>query len=313
MHFDIYLLFAPVAVFARGSRASTATGSNHVIRIMCSIPLVMTEGSVQIKLQSYAAGEISVMADAGGSFTFPALAPGSYIVVVNAGEGYETASESVFIDNDVNLSRSGMPSPGASRRYTVMIHLQPKQGANRPKASVVNAALAEVPETARKLYEKGLQQAQAGEKLQAVDSLKAAIALYPKFPLALNELGVQYLKLGRADKATEVLRTASDLSPEAFAPSLNLGIALLEAKKFSEAEAQLRNALKQNASAPTAHMYLGLALTHLKNYDEAEKELLQATGAGSDQLGLAHYYLGGSTGESTIILMRSRNWRHICV
>ena len=68
---------------------------------------------------------------------------------------------------------------------------------------------------------------------------------------------------------------------------------MLEAKRFADSEAQLREALKQNPSAPTAHMYLGLALAHLGNYDEAEKELLRATEAGGDQLGLAHYYLGG--------------------
>src|SRR5260370_36578835 len=122
------------------------------------------------------------------------------------------------------MGRSGVSINPISRRYTVMITLQPKASANRTKASVVNAALAEVPENARTLYEKALELAKAGDSLKATDNLKAAISLYPKFPLALNELGVQYLKLGQANKAVEPLKSASRLSPDAFTPKLNLGI-----------------------------------------------------------------------------------------
>lgn len=295
LSFVILLFLIPVSVFPQGSgRASNGTGGNHVIQGYVFFPSGRrAEGSIQIKLQSYSAGEITVLADTGGSFTFAGLAPGSYTVVVSAGDGYEIARESVFIDNDANLSRLGIPAPSASRRYTVMIHLQPKIGADRARASVLNAALAEVPEAARKLYEKGLALAQSGDALKAIDNLKSAVSLYPKFPLALNELGVQYLRLGKADKAVEALKTATELTPEAFTPRLNLGIALLEAKRFLDSEAQLREALKQNASAATAHMYLGLALAHMGNYDEAEKELLRATETGGGQFALAHYYLGG--------------------
>ncbi|HYU98804.1 MAG TPA: tetratricopeptide repeat protein [Pyrinomonadaceae bacterium] len=295
LSFIILLFLMPGSVYPQGNgRASTGTGGNHVIQGYVFFPSGRrAEGSIQIKLQSYNSGEITVLADTGGSFTFAALAPGSYTVVVSAGDEYEIARESVFIDNDANLSRSGIPAPSTSRRYTVMVHLQPKIGANRARASVLNAALAEVPEAARKRYEKGLEMAQSGDTLKAIDNLKAAVSLYPKFPLALNELGVQYLRLGHADKAVEALKTASELTPDAFTPRLNLGIALLEAKRFVDSEAQLREALKQNASAPTAHMYLGIALAHLGNYDEAEKELLRATEAGGGQFGLAHYYLGG--------------------
>ena len=293
--FVILLFLIPVSIFPQGSgRASNGTGGSDIIQGYVFFPSGRrAEGSIQIKLQSYTAGEISVLADASGSFTFTSLAPGNYTVVVNAGEGYETARESVFIDNDVNLSRMGIRTVGTSRRYSIMIHLQPKLTADRAKASVLNAALAEVPEAARKRFEKGLELAQSGDTSKAIDNLKAAVSLYPKFPLALNELGVQYLRLGQADKAVEALKTATELTPEAFTPRLNLGIALLEAKRFVDSEAQLREALKQNASAPTVHMYLGLALAHMENYDEAEKELLRATEAGGGQFGLAHYYLGG--------------------
>jgi len=51
--------------------------------------------------------------------------------------------------------------------------------------------------------------------------------------------------------------------------------------------------LKKNDSSPTAHMYLGMSLISLRKLDEAEKELQRAVTLGGDQMGLAHYYLGG--------------------
>ena len=289
----LLVLFLPVAVLCQGSgRDSTGTGGDHIIQGKIFFPSGRrAEGTIQIKLQSFAAGEISTLADSSGSFSFTSLAPGNYTVVVNAGDDYEIAREGVMIDSDLK-TRTGIPINPGTRRYTVMVTLQPKS-ANHAKASVVNAALAEAPEAARTLYEKSLELAKAGDSLKAIDSLKTAISLYPNFPLALNELGVQYLKLKQAQKAVDPLRSAVRLSPDAFLPKLNLGIALLETKQFAEAESQLRDALKRNDSAPTAHMYLGVVLTKLHNLIEAEKELRRAIDLAGSQLGLAHYYLGG--------------------
>jgi tetratricopeptide (TPR) repeat protein len=237
-------------------------------------------------------GEITVIPDSSGAFLFNALSPGNYTVLVNAGDEYEIARDSVYIDSDLNLSRGGGRVPTTARRYTVMIHLTEKRGA-AVKAGVVNAALAEVPEKPRKLFEKGIEHARAGEAAKAAESLKEAVALYPKFPLALNELGVQYLKLGHTEKAIETLKAAVKLNPEAYGPRLNLGIAFLEAKQFAEAEEQLRAALKLNSSLPTGHMYLGLCLVRLNRIDDAEKELLLAVQGSGNQLAMAQYYLGG--------------------
>ena len=288
--FIILLLLIPVAVCGQGSGvASTGTGGAHIIKGYVFFPSGRkADGSIEVKLQTLNSGEITVMTDTNGSFTFSSLAPGNYTIVVNAGEDYEIARDSVVIESDLN------PSSSTSRRYSVMINLQLKyESGNRAKASVINAALAEVPEEARRLYEKGLELAGAGDTLKAIDNLRAAVSLYSRFPLALNELGVQYLKVGQVSKAIEVLTSASTLSPDAFAPKLNLGIALLETNRFPEAENQLREALRLNQSIPTAHMYLGVALARLHNDPEAESELRNAINSGSSQVGLAHKYLGG--------------------
>jgi Flp pilus assembly protein TadD len=290
-------LLLPVAVWPQsGGSASTGTGGRHIIAGKIFFPSGRSfDRSIPVKLQSFMAGEISALSDQSGSFTFGSLAPGNYTVLVNAGENYEVARENVTIDSDLDLGRQGMPAPQMSRRYTVMITLQPtREVENRAKASVINAALAEVPEAARSLYQTALELGQTGNSLKAIDDLRAAISLYPKFALALNELGVQYLKLGQANKAVEPLWSASQLTPDGFTPKLNLGVALLETQKLTEAETQLREALKIS-STPTAHMYLGLTLARLHIDTEAERELKSAIELGGNQLAVAqsHYYLGG--------------------
>jgi tetratricopeptide (TPR) repeat protein len=298
LHFLAFALILvwSCAAFGQGSGRSTmGTNGSHVIAGYVFFPSGRrAEGNIQVKLQSLNSGELSLVADSSGAFTFTSLSPGNYTVVVIAGDEYEIGREAVFVDSDLDLSRSGLPTIKTSRRYTVMITLQLKRNsANHAKGSVVNAALADVPESARTLFERGQEEGRAGDSLKAIDNLKAALSLYPKFPLALNELGVQYLKINQPHKAVEPLRSAAKLSPDAFTPKLNLGIALLETQQFAEAETQLRDAVKRNDSAPTAHMYLGVVLGKLHNYADAEKELRQAIDLAGNQLGLAHYYLGG--------------------
>ena len=288
------VLCLPAGAVAQGSgRESTGNGGNHVIQGKIFFPSGRrAEGNIQVKLQSFGSGEISTIADSSGSFSFTSLSPGNYTVVINAGDEYEIASEGVTIDSDLNVSRSVSLNSG-TRRYTVMVTLQVK-ASNHTKASVVSAALAEVPEQARALYEKALQFGKSGDSEKAIENLKAAISLFPKFPLALNELGVQYLTIGQAGKAVEPLRSASKLSPDAFTPKLNLGIALLETNQIPDAEATLRDALKIT-STPTAHMYLGLTLIRVQRFDEARVELETAisTGGANPNLAQAHRFLGG--------------------
>lgn len=288
------LLLSPTA-YAQGSgKSSTGTGGIHTIQGYIFFPSGRrAEGSIVVKLESLQYAELQVIPDSSGAFTFTSLAPGSYTVVVDAGDEYEILRDAVFIDSDLNLSRTGMQIRPTTRRYTVMAHLQLKIKPGIGKPGVINAALAAVPEKARKLYERGVAEARAENTARAASTLKEAVALYPNFPLALNELGVQYLKLRQVDKAIEAFKEACRLNPDGAPARLNFGIALLETKQFAPAEEQLRHALKLNNDSVTTHMYLGIALLRQTKFEEAEKELLVATQANAPQLSMANYYLGG--------------------
>ena len=292
------LLFSVVVAQAQagGGIDSTGTGGRHSI----SGRLVFPSGQradvqLKVRLESPGLGELSVLSDINGTFTFRALRAGNYTVVIEGGDLFETMRENVFIEPySVASSRtSGVPgSVPISRPVTVQVYLRPKVAPHN-KPGVINAALANIPKPALASYEKGVAFANRGETDKAIEEFKRAIGLCPDFSLGLNDLGVQYLRKGELEKAVEVLAKALQLTPDAAEPSLNYGIVLLQQRKFVEAEAQLRNAVKKNEQAFTAHLYFGIALIHVKSYGEAETELRKAITIGGPKVGQAHYYLGG--------------------
>jgi tetratricopeptide (TPR) repeat protein len=295
--FAVSLLIASFTLaYSQGSGGtdSMGTGGRHTIQGRIFFPSGRTADlRAKVKLDGTNTSGLYVLADSDGAFRFRNLEPGKYQLTVEAGEAYETATESVYIEGNSSIG-GGLRVPSPARTLQVPIYLQLKptnRAANRP--GVINAALAAVPKDASDLYNKALESIQAGDSRRAIDELRDAISLYPQFPLALNELGVQYLKLGQSNKAAQVLQSAVQISPDAVVPRLNYGIALLEERKFAESETQLREVLTKNDGAATAHLYLGITQIHLHRRDEAEKQLQRAIGIAGNELSLAHYYLGG--------------------
>jgi Tfp pilus assembly protein PilF len=281
---------------AQGSGANMGgNGGRHVIRGRIVFPSGRrADVGLKITLESSgASGNLSVISDANGSFTFPALRPGSYTVIVDGGDDFVTTTERVVIESEGN-ARGGVVAVAASRPYTVQVYLQLKNEydmSSRP--GVLNAALAGVPKAAVGLYEKALEAARKGDSRKAVEQLKGALALHAEFPLALSQLGVQYMKLKEMALASDALRSALKLMPEDYATLLTYGMVLFERQQFSDAEEQFRKALSKNASSPSAHYYLGLTLLKRNGYEEAERELLSAINSGGESIALAYYYLGG--------------------
>ena len=276
-----------------GGVDSTGTGGTHTIRGRIYFPSGRrTDVRVKVKLYSLNSSELTVFSDSNGAFAFRGLEPGTYTVIVDAGDDYEQARESVYIEQQAANPRLGITPPPVARLYTVDISLRLKQEA-RKKAGVISAALAAVPEPAKELYLKGIESAEAGDAAKAIEQLKAAVDIYPEFSIALNELGVLYLKTGKPDKAAEVLEKSVKFAQESFPPRLNFGIALLNLHRLSEAEEQLRIAVSKGTSAPTAHMYLGITLAVQRKLEEGQKELELAIASNSSEVALAHRYLAG--------------------
>jgi thioredoxin-like negative regulator of GroEL len=249
-----------------------------------------------VKLQSLSSPEVTALTDRDGNFRFTHLRADEYTVIVEGGDEYEKASDTVTIGNSGPVPAQGDPGQWAvPLTYQVQIYIQPKRlnRATGPTATS-NTLFANVPAPARDLFRQTLENARAGNHVKAIEQLKSAILQAPRFALAYNELAVQYLKTGRGAQAVETLKEALGISPEDFTLRLNYGIALLNQKKFEAAETELRQAThKSNADSPATRYYLGLALMSQQKFEGAQSEFESAVKNGGDKLTLAHKYLGG--------------------
>jgi tetratricopeptide (TPR) repeat protein len=266
---------------APGSSRGLASGDGiHTIQGRIHFPSgrAVDAKTVKVKLESVSAfGSLTTVTEQDGSFRFNSLQAGGYTIVVDAGNEYEIARETVNIDREA--------SPGG-RIIQVAIQLHYKVDASNP-------AFANVPATALAFYQKGAAAAKKGNTKEAAELLNKAVASYPNFPIALSELGQQYMLLRDMDKAQSTFEELLKLKPGDPAAHLNLGIALFNKQKLSEAETHLREALKLNSAGPSAHYYLGVTLIGLKRYEEAQREFEMAITNGGDNLAAAHKYLGG--------------------
>ncbi len=266
---------------APGSNRGVASGDgNNMIQGRIHYPTGQAASGRTIKVQLESVSNFSSMstvADQDGTFRFTNLPAGDYTVIVDAGNEFEKARESVSIYREA--------SPGG-RSVQVAIQLYPKVDSSNPM-------FAGIPEKALSLYQKGSAAARKGDAKGAVESLSAAVALHPNFPLALNELGSQYLILKQYDKAGETFEAFAKLKPNDVSTHVNLGIVAFNEKKFDVAETHLRKAIEMKSPGPSAHYYLGLTLVSTKRYDEALQEFEATVSNGGENIALAHKYLGG--------------------
>lgn len=299
-HFALLLLLVALAVPGTapaqvGGVDGSGTGGIHSIQGRLVGPSGRrSDLRLKVRLESAGAGDNYVFSDANGTFRFTSLRPGSYTIVVEGGEEFETANETVLIESGTVSTPRGMIGVPFSRPLTVQVYLRAKrEGSAQAQPGVLNASLANVPKPALDLYYKGTEAARKNENERAADLFKLAVGSYPNFPAALSELGVTYLKLKRPEKAAESLSAALKLAPEDHGTLLAYGRALLELHHPAEAEEQFRKALKKNAASPSAHLYLGMILLGRRELEGAERELQAAAGAGGGEAVRAHYYLGG--------------------
>jgi Tfp pilus assembly protein PilF len=287
--------FAGTTVYAQsGASDPTGTGGRHSIKGRLVFPSGQrADIRLKVKLESFGAGDLTVISDVNGNFGFQSLRPGSYTVVIDGGDHFESERETVLVESGTVSGRRTTGIIPINRPFVVQVYLRSRSGPTATKTGVLNAALAAAPKRAADLYHQALDSSAKGNHEQAVSELKQALVFYPGFALAMNELGVQYLKMGQPEKAIDPLRDVLQIEPDNFIARLNYGIALIESKKPAEAEVQLRMAVNKNDNSWQAHMYLGVSLIALRRLDDAEQELLRALTVGGPRLGLPRYWLGG--------------------
>jgi Tfp pilus assembly protein PilF len=248
-----------------------------------------------IKLQSLSSPEVTGVTDHEGKFRFTHLRPDIYTVIVDGGDVYEKATDTVNVGFTGSVPAQGDPgSYAVPFVYQVQFYLKHKRLSAATESPVTsNTAFASVPEPVRELFRQALENGRADNHEKAIEQLKSVISQAPRFAFAYNELAAQYLKIGSGDQAVKTLKEAVGIDPNDLNLRLNYGVALLNQKKFEAAETELRLVIQKNADSLAANYYLGLTLISEQKFDEAQSVFEKLIKNGGDKIALAHRSLGG--------------------
>jgi len=286
------LTIEAAAQFVPGEATDSGLGGNNNLVGTVYTPSGRLTRRITIRLTTMTRGDRVASTDDNGNFSFRGLVSGSYTLVIDKEKEFEPFTQAVEV-----IQLRGSPP----QTYTLSVRLTPKSTVP-PKASVIDAAIASLPERGKTLFLRSQELAKADDHAGAIDQLLILTGEFPNFMPGFNELGVQYLRLGQLDKAAAAFTQAIKLEPEAFQPKLNRGMALVTMKRYSDAEPVLLAAKKLDDQSGAVHYFLGTAQANLGKFDVAEKELTRAVSMGGNEMNEAHRVLAiiySSKGDKT--------------
>ncbi len=211
---------------------------------------------------------------------FDDLAVGTYHAVVS-GEGIVETDSGLF---DVD-SRKTSQSLEIAVKTTEEANQETAQHSSDP---TVSAADLNVPDKARKEFDKASDLIAKQDWKQAQERLNKALAIYPQYASAYNNLGVVLGHLGDRAQERAALQKAIGINDH-FAPAyVNLGKMAIVDRNFPEAENFLNKATALDPNTPTLVLLANVELMD-QHYDEAIANCKKAHSTPQAPHALVHY------------------------
>lgn len=154
----------------------------------------------------------------------------------------------------------------------------------------------EVPDAARRLYEKGIGELGDKREKEGLESLRRSLEVFPDYFLALDRLGTEYAVRGNQDKsyyeaAHILLKKAVEINPNSFSSLFGLGLSQYHLGMFEQSVESLSRAVRTYNKASDGHLWLGIALRRVGKLDQAESSLKRATELSKGKQANAHWHL----------------------
>ena len=222
-----------------------------------------------------------VKTDGSGLFVFRKLSDGAFQVRVQpTGTNYTTQTKRVDL-----AKPHGFGAAFEEIEFVLAINTP----STPTKVGVVFAQ--DVPEPARKLFDRATDFLSKDKHDDAMSALKNAIEIYPQYFDALELLGNEQVKSERYDQAVPVLTKALEVNPRAFQSAFALGVAQFKLKQVPLAIESFRRAVTLNEKSVNANLWLGIVLRQTSKLDEAESYLRRADVLSESKLPEAHWQL----------------------
>jgi tetratricopeptide (TPR) repeat protein len=234
-----------------------------------------------------------------GRYEFTGLLEGRYKVRVSPfGTDYLPQLQEVVVSN---VSAAGGGTGGEIRQVDFYMRLRPEVTAG-PFYAPGTVFAQEVPEGARKLFEKGVGELRAKKEAEGFESLKRALELFPDYYEALNRLGGEYAIRGNQERryfeAARVLLTrAVEVNSKSFSSTFGLGFSQYHLGLAREAVGTLQRAVDLYGKSPSAHLWLGIAQKRAGKTEQAEASLKRADVLSKGKEPDAHWQLANLYNE----------------
>jgi tetratricopeptide (TPR) repeat protein len=151
----------------------------------------------------------------------------------------------------------------------------------------------DIPENAKKEFERGMKSFEKNDFNGAAQALKKAIEIFPDYYDALEVLGTEYVKHNDYNSAMPLLEKAVAVNKDGWRGFYSLGVAKLETKQREEGIKSLKRAAELNPDSANINMRLGMALAV---DDSARSEAIQAfervKKTAKDSIPNVYFYLG---------------------
>lgn len=150
----------------------------------------------------------------------------------------------------------------------------------RRRAGVVGSSISvtslQVPDSARKEFDKGEKDARANHLPSAAQHMEKAVALYDKYAAAWNELGQIHTASHETEKARQAFEKAIAVDAQYIPPYVSLAALELQTEQYDSAADTAGKALALDPSIGSASYIQAAADFKLNRLDEAAKSAREA-------------------------------------
>jgi len=199
---------------------------------------------------------------------------------------------------DIEIVNYSMSPNGGSIDEQVDFYLRSREGLTTgPFAAPPGVVFAQdVPDAAKRMFDKGVQELRESKKKEGFESMRKAIEIFPTYYAALERLGTEYIMVAGAtpahyDAARILLIRALEVNRRGFPSTFGLGLAQYRLKMSNEAVDNLKRATTLHNQSVDAHLYLGMALNQAGKTAEAEASLKRASEIAKGRAAEVHFQL----------------------
>ncbi|MCD9185590.1 MAG: tetratricopeptide repeat protein [Pyrinomonadaceae bacterium] len=221
-------------------------------------------------LNDYNATVARTRTNGSGRYFFNGVSSGRFVVVVLPfGTEYEEQRQDVEIQN-FNVSGRSFGFSNEQKDF----YLKVRKNAQPLSNEVIFAQ--EVPNEAKKLYEKAIDALSDKKQKEGLDGLKAALEIYPKYFAALERLGREYVQLGHYEAARILLTLAVEVNPRSYRGWYGLAYSQYTQKMLKDSLESVNKAIAINPASYDGLMLSGVILRQLGKFEDAEKQLIKS-------------------------------------